>query len=130
MTPRPILIYCDDPSHDSRKAVTNFAPADPFEHDGRWNEHYTSTAAQGRRESGQTIKGDETRWRSGVDEVMETQGPFRSRYSLACRKCKSRPVIAREENLFSALNRLAERGVMAASLRLIAAILGEQSDSK
>jgi hypothetical protein len=36
----------------------------------------------------------------------------------------------REENLFSALDRLAEQGVTAVSLRLLAAMLHRQSESK
>lgn len=51
-----VFIYCDAPSHSGRRvAVTNFDSVG----EGRWIERYTSTAAQGARESGVALLGDE-----------------------------------------------------------------------
>jgi len=131
VTHSSIFIYCDDPSHSRRQAVTNFK-AEP---DGRWNEHYASTAAQGRRESGQTIGANDSPLearelsRRGLREVIEAEGPFRSRYRLECRRCKRRPVIAREEPLFAVLTRLTDTGLFEVSLILLAATLQRQSEA-
>ncbi len=125
-----VFIYCDDPSHSARRrrvAVTNFVSIG----EGRWTERYTSTAAQGRRESGVTLVGDEL----PSQDVLRRDGPcafmgrsdVRSRYQLICRKCPRKPVTAREDNLFQALTTLYDHGVSEASLTLVAATLQRQS---
>lgn len=128
-----IFVYCDDPSHPSRRrvvAVTNFVHIGGRD-EGRWNERFTSTAAQGTRESGVTLLNDA---RLPADDVIHRPGGFqgeaiRSRYQLTCRKCPRRPVTAREENLFSALNTLAANGMSKVSLVELAAMLQRQSES-
>jgi hypothetical protein len=120
-----IFIYCDYPGHAKHVAITNFQQIDPEDSTssmaGRWNEVYTSTAAQGGRESGATLIGDRL---AGSDDLVpggRIEG-VRSRYAFPCRKCR-RSVTAREPEFFSALNKLADAGVAAASLTLLAATL-------
>jgi hypothetical protein len=119
-----IFIYCDDPSHPTRRiAVTNFHPTGLG--DGRWDEWYTSTAAQGTRESGTTLVDDEPPSPGAVHDPDAYRGrDVRSRYRLECRKCRARTAVAvREENLFLVLNTLAEHGVSQISLGGVAARL-------
>lgn len=122
-----VHIYCDAPSHPARRrrvAVTNFVSIG----EGRWTERYTSAAAQGKRESGVTLVGDEVPSRDVLLRDVMGDSDVRSRYQLVCRKCPHSPVTAREENLFRALTTLQEHGVPEASLTLVAAILRRQSE--
>ena len=122
--PPSVFIYCDDASHPRRVAVTNFVQIDPLDSThstaGRWNERYTSTAAQGSRESGTSL---------GVDDRPIALGSWtpgdvvRSNYTLVCRKCRQRPVEFKEERLFAALNRLCGVGVSEISIRVLGAML-------
>lgn len=129
---RKVFLYCDDPSHSKVVAVTNFQAVRNGNEGwtGRWNEIYTSTAAQGRRESGVTLEitpdGDRvpTPGSIGGSDISDRQ--FRSAYRLVCRKCPRRPVVAREPKLFKALDRLADVGASKVSLSVLAAMLGEQ----
>ncbi len=127
-----VFIYCDSPSHTARRsrvAVTNFVSIG----EGRWTERFTSTAAQGKRESGVTLIADavpsqDILRRHGLGAFMG-RSDVRSRYQLVCRKCRRHPVTAREDNLFRALSTLHEHGVAEASLTLVAATLRRQSES-
>lgn len=120
-----VFIYCNDPSHDRSRAVTDFYQIKPVGIDdpeaGRWNERYTSTAAQGRRESGTTLIGDRLPQRGEIQNVVlgggTAEAEIRSRYRLECRKCRRRPVVATEEKLFAVLNKLAAEGITRISLQ-------------
>lgn len=118
-----IFIYCDDPGHNQRVAVTNFAPTALG--DGRWNEWYTSTAAQGTRESGTTLVDDAPPEPGTFHDPDTWQGrDVRARYVLQCRKCRQRGAVSvREEKLFAVLNALSDHGVPEISLVGFAAIL-------
>lgn len=121
-----IFIYCDDASHSPRQvAVTNFDSVG----EGRWNERYASAAAQGRRESGVTLV-DDARPTGDALFAGELEGDVRSRYQLVCRKCRRRPVVAREETLFAVLDKLAGAGVSGINLTGLAASLRLQSDGE
>jgi len=124
-----IFIYCDDPSHSKRIAVTNFHPAGDGD-EGRWNEWYTSRAAQGARESGTTLVDDvPPEVGTWLEDPTSYQGrDVRSRYRLECRKCRHRTAVpAREDKFFAVLNLLAEHGVSEISLNGLAASLGSIS---
>ena len=118
-----IFIYCDDAAHVRRIAVTNFHPT--YLDDGRWNEWYTSTAAQGTRESGITLVDNEPPQPGAWSDPTVNRGrEVRSRYRLECRKCRDRTAVpVREEKLFAILNVLAEHGVSEISLKGFAARL-------
>lgn len=122
-----IFIYCDEPSHAPRRvAVTNFQSLG----NGRWNELFTSSAAQGQRESGVTLVNDSMLKPDWDPLESPREGEVRSRYQLVCRKCRRRPVVAREENLFAVLEKLADAGVSGLTLSGLAASLALQSDDR
>lgn len=110
-----VFIYCDDPSHPKRVAVTNFHPVagEP----GRWEEFG--------RDSGETMVDDrpfDDQWRHDANLSNYRERENRARYRLACRKCGDRGALqAREENLFGALEAVAGHGVSEISLLLLAA---------
>lgn len=120
---RRIFVYCDDPGHGKRVAVTNFIPLwdedtltdDP--HVGRWTEHHTSRnrATAG---SGTTLAGDSPLSGRGMFPI-DRSAEYRSRYELRCRKCKDRPVQAVEPRLFAALTAFWNAGHTELPLRLL-----------
>lgn len=122
-----IFIFCDDPAHPRRVAVTNFVPVTDDDA-GAWTERFTSAAAQGRRESGVTLVDDALPSGYSFDPDEYRGREVRSRYQLVCRKCRRRPVTAREETLFAVLNALHGAGVSEVSLTLLAASLQRQSE--
>lgn len=105
-----MLVYCDDPSHPSRRARVIVAN---FEHrpDGRWRRIVRGLEKAGSGEPSMVL----------VDD--QPAGKQHDRYRLTCRMCKSRPVSARAANLYRVFNRLAEAGVSEISLSGVAASL-------
>ena len=127
-TPRPrIFIFCDDSSHPKPVAVTNFVQIEPegsgFPEAGRWDERYTSSAAQGLRTSGTTLIGDRLPEPGEILPGRHLEG-VRSHYEIRCRRCAPRGnVRTGEPRLFAALNMFAAAGVSSVSLVVLAASL-------
>lgn len=123
-----VLIYCDDAGHARSVPVTYFdripAPSGAV----RWQERYTGTAAQGKRESGLTLVDNEP---MSVAEMMERttddleSRDVREKYVPTCRKCRRRPVKVQEGKLLAALNLYASAGQSRVSLSVLRATLSE-----
>jgi hypothetical protein len=121
-----IFVYCDDASHPRRVAVTNFIFRDPG-----WGEEFTRKNGT---DHGTTIGPDDAPFRlSDHDDPtagLRSGSFYRSRYALTCRKCKRRPLVLREEKLFSLLDDVAGTGVSEVSLGALVAILTRQSQDR
>lgn len=118
-----VFIYCDDPSHAKRVAVTNFVRTR-----GGWHEVPATRAnASGYTGTGRTIVGDELPPAGWVNEPLPDGAEIRGRHELVCRKCKRRPVPLRADRRDRVLDRLAGAGVSAVSLSGLAAILNALS---
>lgn len=118
-----MFIYCADPSHSKRVAVTNYERRGDV-----WAEVFTR---RGGRESGQTIRADNQPATAADmldDDVVDG---VRSRHRLECRKCKGngkgRPFPFREPVLFDALDKAAAAGYDSLNLSDIAAIVERSS---
>lgn len=123
-----MFIYCADPSHPKRVAVTNFE-----KRDGVWREIY---ARHGARDSAQTIRSDNTVLTASSliandDELDDDETSYRARHRLECRKCKGngkgRPLPLREPVLFDALDKAAAAGYDSLDLSDLAAIVERSS---
>src|SRR5450759_2424550 len=91
-----VFIYCDDPSHPRRIAVTNFIALP----DGGWHEEPSSRASKdGAVGTGRTIVDDALPAPGWANQPSEDHQEIRGRFELVCRKCRG-SVPARAENLF------------------------------
>lgn len=113
-----IFIYCDDPRHAKRVAVTNFYPIG----DGQWAEVAASTASG--RPAAPMLFGDDVpkpgHSIGGVRLVDVRRS--RKRYRFECRKCR-RSAPATEKKLYAVLNAFAANGASDISLSVLAASL-------
>ena len=115
-----VFIYCDDPSHPKRVAVTNFIALP----DGGWHEEPSSRAATGKIGSGMHLIGDTPGGTGWANDPDVNNADVRSRFEFSCRRCHNPvPVSARAENLFPVLDGLQTNGVSEVPLTLIAASL-------
>lgn len=120
-----VFIYCDDPSHDGRRvAVATFRRSTPYL---GW-----VMVPHSKRPRSLTKPGSSARilWNDAVDQDEIEDGvklEMRARYSLVCRKCEGRGVVAREANLFAVLNAFATRGISEVSLGFVDASLARSN---
>lgn len=120
-----VFIYCDDPSHPRRVAVTNFIALP----DGGWHEEPSSRASRdGYLGTGRTIVDDTLPSHGWANQPSEDRQEVRDRFELVCRKCRRRPVTARAEKLFSRLDGWRAAGVLEVPLAMVAASLQRKSE--
>lgn len=120
-----MFIYCDDPSHPRRIAVTNFIALP----DGGWHEEPSSRASKdGAVGTGRTIVDDTLPGAGWANQPSENHQEIRDRFELVCRKCRRRPVLARKENLFPVLDGWRAAGVSEVALAVIGASLQRKSE--
>lgn len=118
-----MFIYCDDPSHPRRVAVTNFDRIN-----GQWHERPASRAGR-TAGTGVTLVRDavpEPGW--ALDSGI-SNSEIRPKHDLRCRKCRRRPVPVRPENLYPVLAGLLDAGESEVSLRRLAASLQRRSEA-
>jgi len=120
-----IFIYCDNPSHPRRVAVTNFDRIDGGLFAG-WCERPASRAGD-RIGTGVTMTGDIPAATGWALDAGTANATVRNKYELVCRKCRRRPQPVRAEKLHPVLDDLIEAGVSEASLALVAAMLQRRS---
>jgi hypothetical protein len=110
-----IFIYCDEQSHPKREAVTNFKPYSGLLGSG-WHE---LPASRGHG-AGRSIVNNAPATAGWANDPGIANSDHRNRYEFSCRKCR-KPVVAREEKLFSALDKFAADGESEIPLSKLAA---------
>lgn len=121
--PYRIFVFCDDESHPKRAAVTNFVRVTPgpLSPSGGWHERPSSRAlaAPG---AGRHLIGDAPAEAGWANDPDVSNADVRDRYELTCRRCRHpRPVVARRETLYTALDGWETLGVSEVSLSQLAA---------
>lgn len=121
-----IFIYCDDPSHPRRVAVTRFDRIN-----GRWHERSTSHPSHPNRTAGIGVPlvRDVVAEPGWANDDGIGSGEYREKLDLRCRRCRRRTVAARPENLYPVFDGLLDAGVSSVSLRLLAASLQRRSEA-
>ena len=120
-----VFIYCDDPSHPRRVAVTNFIALP----DGGWHEEPSSRASRdGYVGTGRTIVDDTLPAAGWANQPSEDHQEIRDRFEMSCRKCRRSVVVVRKENLFPVLDGWRAAGVSELPLTVVAASLRRKSE--
>ncbi len=119
-----IFVYCDDPSHAPRRVpVANFLKLSG----GGWHEEPASRATPGPVGSGHHLIGDRLGTPGWANDPDVSNTDIRSRFKLACRKCKgngrSTPCDAKAETLFPVLDGWRSAGVLEVPLAVVVATL-------
>lgn len=120
-----IFIYCDEPAHPRRVAVTNFVPLPG----GGWHEIPATRGREDNAASGHTLIGDHlapTGW--ALDPAVDN-AEIRDHHELVCRKCRRQPLRLLPETLDALLDGWRHAGVPEVSMRLLAASIGRVSES-
>lgn len=134
--PWRIFVYCDDPSHATRRwPVAKFVelPSGALTGDQRWHEETKPRSSVGRVGTGRHLIGDDLPEAGWASDPAVENADVRTRFEFVCRKCQRRRpravvVPVRSERLFAVLDGWRDSGVSEVSLAVMAAILARRSE--
>lgn len=122
-----VFIYCDDPSHPRRVAVTNFIALP----DGGWHEEPASRVSTGHVGTGYHLLEDTPATTGWALDPEVSNAQVRANHDLPCRKCKGQgrgTLTVRSEKLYPVLDGWRASGVSEVPLTLVAASLGRSNN--